>query len=128
LRVSNDHRLANEDREGLESCSREEGNDEAVEDWVGTVELTGTVTVPPLSVRIAQARVIRRDDLAVVVKVPQNQVVMVDTVAECLPGIHCARLVATLDVVKMSSNGTRVSETLVVKNSPLDDVVSPPLV
>jgi hypothetical protein len=56
-----------------------------VEDWVGTVELAGTVMVPPLSVRIARGRGIRCSGSAV--KVPRNQVVLVDRVsARCIYG------------------------------------------
>jgi hypothetical protein len=40
--------------------------DEPGEDWEGTVELAETVTIPPLSVRIARCRVIRRGDSMVV--------------------------------------------------------------
>jgi hypothetical protein len=38
---------------------------EPVREWEGTVELDETVTVPPLSVRIARCQVVRRGDLAV---------------------------------------------------------------
>jgi hypothetical protein len=113
-RFSKDHRLINEGQEGLEIR-------ESVKDWVGTVELAEAVTVPPLSVRIARCRVIRRDGS--MVKVPRNQVVLVETVAECLPGIYMARLVAILEM-DMSSSGARGSEPLVGK-SPLVVSVSP---
>jgi hypothetical protein len=95
-----------------------------VEDWVGTVELAGTVTVPPLSVRIARCRVVRRGHSADI-KVPRNQVVMADP--ECLPGIYMARLVATLEVCdKMSSSDARGLDPLVGK-SPLVVTVPPQL-
>jgi hypothetical protein len=64
-----------------------------VGDWEGTVELTETVTVPPLSVRIARCQVVGRNDL-VVAKIPQNQVVMVDP--EGLPGVYMVWAVAML--------------------------------
>ena len=93
--VSDDQRLANEGHRRLKVDGQQEEDGEIVDDWVGTVELAGTVTVPPLSARIARCRVVRRDDLTEV-KVPRNQVVMVDP--ECLPGIYVARIVATLEV------------------------------
>jgi hypothetical protein len=118
--VSKDQRLANEGQERLRFRSQEQASDGSVEEWLGTVDLAGTVTVPRLSVRIARYRVVRRDSSAVI-KVPRNQVVMVDP--ECLPGIYIARLVAVLEVCeKMSSSNTRGSDPLVGK-SPL--VVSP---
>ena len=52
------------------------------------------MTVPPLSLRIARRRVVRRKD-STDFKVPRNQVVMVDP--KCLPGIYMARIVATLE-------------------------------
>jgi hypothetical protein len=64
------------------------------EDWEGTVELAEAVTVPPLSVRIARCRVIRRGD-SEVVKVLRNQEVLVDP--EGLRGVYLAWLVATLE-------------------------------
>lgn len=54
--------------------------------WVGTVELAETVLVPPLSVRIARGRVIKRGD-PIEVKTPENLEILVDTVGESLPGI-----------------------------------------
>ena len=81
----------------------EEDDGEIVDDWVGTVELSGTVTVPPLSARIARCRVVRRDD-PTEVKVPRNQVVTVDP--ECLPVIYVARIVATLEVYDKQSSFT----------------------
>ena len=70
-------------------------------DWEGTVELTGTVTVPPLSARVARYRVIRRDD-PMLVKVPRNQEVLVDP--DGLPDVYMARVVATLQDNLSSSN------------------------
>jgi hypothetical protein len=103
--VSKHQRLANEGTERLGIHSQEERSDGAVEDWVGTVEVAGTVTVSPLSVRIARCRVVRRDDSADI-KVSRNKVVMVDP--ECLPGIYMAPLVATLQVCdKMRSSDAR---------------------
>jgi hypothetical protein len=69
--ASKHQRLANECTERLRIRSQEEGDDGAVEDWVGTVELAGTVTVSPLSVRIARCRVVRRGD-SVDVKSPSE--------------------------------------------------------
>jgi hypothetical protein len=68
-----------------------------VGDWEGTVELAETVTVPPLSVRIARGKVTRRDNSAVV-DVPRCQEVLVDAFHD-LPGVYLARLVATLENV-----------------------------
>ena len=56
------------------------------------------MTVPPLSVRLARCRVVRRDD-SMVFKAPRN--VFVDLVYN-LPGIYLARIVATLDVCDAS--------------------------
>jgi hypothetical protein len=82
------------------------------------------VTVPPLSVRIARCRVIRRDGSAVV-KVPRKQVVMVDP--GYLPGIYMARLVATLQMYdKMSSSDALGSEPLVGKSPSVVSVPPPP--
>jgi hypothetical protein len=120
--VSNRQRLANEDKERLEIHGREGESDEAVEEWVGTVELAETVTVPPLSVRIARCRIIRRDGLASV-KVPPDQIVLIDPY---LPGTYMARVVATLQVCNnMSSSDARDLPPFVVKNRPLELV--PPL-
>lgn len=85
LGASKDQRLANEGQERfwIHSSVEESGGSEG--GWVGTVELAETVTVPHLSVRIARCRVVRRDGSADI-KVPQNQVVMVDP--ECLPGTY----------------------------------------
>ena len=118
--VSDDQRLANEGHRRLKVSGQQEEDGEIVDDWVGTVELAGTVTVPPLSARIARCRVVRRDDLTEV-KVPRNQVVMVDP--ECLPGIYVARIVATLEVCDKSSFTDAPGWNLLVGKSPL--VVSP---
>ena len=48
---------------------QEEEGDESVGDWEGTVELAETVTLSPLSGRIARCRVVRRGD-SMGVKVP----------------------------------------------------------
>ena len=85
---SGDHRLTSEGHGRLKVSGHKDGG--IVDDWVDTAELAGT-DVPPLSARIARCRVVRRDDL-MEIKIPQNQVVMVDT--ECLPGIYVARVVA----------------------------------
>jgi hypothetical protein len=86
-------RLINAKLKGLPNSGREEEGHEPVKDWEGTVELAETVTVPPLSVRIARCRVVRRND-STVVKVPQD--VLVDHVGG-LPGIYLARVVATME-------------------------------
>jgi len=87
-------RLINAERKGTQSPDQEERDDESVEYWEGTVELAETVTVPPLSVRIARCRVVRRDGLDGC-KVPQKQVVYIDP--EGTPGVYMARIVATLN-------------------------------
>jgi len=99
--------------EGSSSLDPEEMEGEPVEDWEGTVELAETVTVPPLSMRIARCRVVRRD-VSTVVKVPRNQVVLVDP--EGLPGILMARV-----IVKMSSTNVGGSDPYMVNTvkSPL---------
>jgi hypothetical protein len=96
-----------------------------VDDWEGTVELAKTVTVPPLSVRIARCRIVRRN-VSTVVKVPRNQVVLVDP--EGLPGIIMAREVATLENGNQSSlNVDGLPPFVVTKMSILVDVMcSPP--
>jgi hypothetical protein len=60
--------------------------------WDGTVELAETVTVNQFSVGIARSRVVRRNDSAILCKVPRNQEVMVDPVSQGLPGIYGAEL------------------------------------
>jgi hypothetical protein len=100
--------------------------DEPGEDWEGTVELAETVTLPPLSVRIARCRVIRRGD-SMVVKVPRNKAVLLDL--EGLPGIYLARIVATLEGCsgRLSSMDASGSEPYVVteKSSLVETVFSP---
>jgi len=109
--------LASEDWKGTALPTHSEVGVESVEDWAGTVELAETVSLPPLSARIARCRVVRRDD-PTDVQVPRKQLVMVDP--EGLPGIYMARVVATLDNVKLSSVNTRGLGPLVGK-SPLVD-------
>jgi hypothetical protein len=105
-------------------CSdHEEARVEPVDDWEGTVELAETVMVPPLSVRIARCRVIRRDGPAVV-KVPRNEAVLIDP--EGLPGIYIARIVAKLDVSNMSSLDASGSDPPVVEKSLLMNINGPP--
>jgi hypothetical protein len=116
-------RLINAELGGPPNLGSEEENGEPV-DWEGTVELAETVTVPPLSVRIARCRVVRREN-STVIKVPRNQEVLVDP--EGLPGVYLARLVATLDV-NMSSSNVGGSPPFMVNNrkSPLvESVISP---
>jgi hypothetical protein len=93
--ISTNQRLANEGRERLVFHSQDKGSDECVEDWTGTVELAGTVMVPPHSVTIARCRVVRRGD-STDIKVLRKQVVTVDP--EGLPRIYMARIVATLEM------------------------------
>ena len=93
-------------------------------DWEGTVELAETVTVPPLSARIARCRVVRRDD-SMVVKVPRNQEILVDP--DDLPGVYMARVVATLQG-NLSSSNVSGSPPFVVnlrKSSLVESVFSP---
>jgi len=99
--VSKVRHLITAGSEGSSSLDPEETGGESVEDWEGTVELAETVTVPPLSVRIARCRVVRRD-VSTVVKVPWNQEVLVDP--EGLPGVYLVRIVATLEGNMSSSN------------------------
>jgi hypothetical protein len=114
--VSTVRRLANEGREEPSVSSQErEVDNESVEEWVDTVELAETVTVPPLAGRIARCRVVRRGDLTDM-KVPRKQVIMVEP--EGLPGVYMARIVATLEnYEKLSSTGARGSYPLVGKSS-----------
>ena len=112
-------RLINAEAEQTSRRGPEEGESRSVEDWEGTVELAETVTIPPLSVRIARCRVVRRDDKTNV-KVPRNQEVLVEP--EGLPGVYMARIVATLEHCgNMSSPDVGGSPPLVVniKKSPL---------
>jgi len=77
LEVSEVQRLITAGQMESLCLDQEEGGAEPVEDWEGTVELAETLTVPPLSVRIARCRVVRRND-SVVVKVPRNKAVLID--------------------------------------------------
>ena len=99
--VSTVRRLINDGPEGSSSPGAEETESEPVGDWEGTLELAEAVTVPPLSVRIAWCRVVRRN-ASTVVKVPRNQEVLVDS--EGLPGVLVAWRVATLDGIMSSMN------------------------
>jgi hypothetical protein len=90
------------------------------EDWEGAVEVAETVMAQPLSVRIARCLVVRRGHSAVV-KVPRNQVVLVDP--EGLPGVYMARIVATLKNCNIMSTSNARSSAPLVGKSPL--VVSP---
>ena len=67
--VSEVQRLINAGQTGS-LCPDQEKGDESVGDWEGTAEFAETVTLPPLSGRIARCRVIRRGD-SKVVKVPR---------------------------------------------------------
>ena len=113
--VSEVQRLINAGRtDSLSPDQEEEG--ESVGDWEGTVELAETVTVPPLSVRIARCRVVRCGD-SLVVKVPRNKAVFVDP--EGLPGIYMARVVATLEGCSTESSlDASGSEPYVVNEKP----------
>ena len=118
-------RLINAEHEETQSPDQEERDDESVEYWEGTVELAETVTVPPLSVRIARCRVIRRDGSADV-KVPQKQVVIVDP--EGTPGIYMARIIAALNGCSSvrSRNADGGEPYVVAEKSSLVESVSPP--
>jgi len=70
--------------EGSTSLDPEEIKRESVDNGEGIVELTDTVTVPPLSVRIDRCRVFRRN-VSTFVKFPRSQEVLVDP--EGLPGV-----------------------------------------
>ena len=112
-------RLINAGQTGSLCPDQEEEGDESVGDWEGTVELTETVALPPLSGRIA--RVVRRGD-PMVVKVPLcNKAVSLDP--EGLPGIYVVRVVAKLDVcdVRSSSNAKRLKPVSGQQKSPLVD-------
>jgi len=85
LEVSGTQRLITVGRTESLCFDREEGETGLVGDWEGTVELAETVTVPPLSARIARCRVIRRS-VSAVVKVPRNEAVLIEP--EGLPGIY----------------------------------------
>jgi hypothetical protein len=76
-RISSDPEVLHESaREPEKALDPTEGWEED-ESSIGTVELAGAVSVPPLSGRIARGRVVRRGDLTEF-KAPQNQVVKVD--------------------------------------------------
>jgi len=116
--------LINTERKGSVNQDSEEWKDEPDEDWEGTVELAGAVTVPPLSARIDRCRVVRRDDsmVNIVDKVPRQQVVLIEP--EGLPGILMARIVATLsncDASNASGLGPPVVEKspLVIESLPV---------
>ena len=101
--VSTVQRLATGGPEGISRLDQEEGepgkDSEPVGDWEGTVELAETVTVHPLSVRIARCRVVRRDD-SISDKAPRYVLIDGFALPPNLPGIYCARSVATLHVVE----------------------------
>ena len=102
--VSNVRRLINAEQTESLSPDQEEKEAGFVGGWEGTVELAETVTVSPLSVRIARCRVIRRDD-SMIEKVPRNQEVLVEPGG--LPGIYIARVVPTFQGNELfkSANG-----------------------
>jgi len=97
--VSTVQRLATDGPEGTSRLDQEEGepskDSEPVGDWEGTVELAETVTVPPLSVRIARCRVVRRGD-PISDKAPRYVLIDGFALPTNLSGIYCARSVATL--------------------------------
>jgi hypothetical protein len=94
--VSEVQRLINAGRTESLCLYQEEEGDEPVRNWEGIIELAETVTVLPLSGRIARCRVIGLVD-SMVDKVPLcNEAVSLDP--EGLPGIYVARIVATRDV------------------------------
>ena len=111
-------RLINAGSEESFSLVPEEIEHESVGDWEGTVELAETVTVPPLSVRIARRRVVRRD-ASTIVKVPRNQEVLVDP--EGLPGVLMARIIASLSNV----GGSPPFKINKIKSSLVQSVFSP---
>jgi len=99
--VSTIRRLINVGSKGSSNLDPEKVEGEPVRDCEGTVELAETVTIPPLSVRIARCRVVRRD-VSRVIKVPRNQEILVDP--EGLPGVLVTRVVATLQGTMSSTN------------------------
>ena len=109
-------RLARGDREGAALSCVGVGV-ESGEDWVRTVELAETVSLPPLSARIARCRVVRRDD-PTDVQAPRKQLVMVDP--EGLPGVYMARVFVTMNNDELSSTNTYGSSPSINK-SPLVD-------
>ena len=104
--VSTVQRLTTGGPEEISSLDQEESepvkDSEPVGDWEGTVELAETVTVPPLSVRIARCRVVRRDD-SIIDKAPRYVLIDGFALPPNLSGIYCARAVATLHVVNASA-------------------------
>ena len=80
------------------------------------------MTVPPLAVRIARCRVIRRDD-SMIEKVPRNQEVLVDPGG--LPGIYIARVVATLQGNELFKSANGCPYVVNKKSSLVELVVSP---
>jgi len=108
---------------GSLNLDQEEGDSKPVGDWEGTVELAESVTLPPLSVKIARCRVVCRADSAIV-KVPRNQEVLVDP--EGLPGVYLARVVATLDSNVSSMNAGGLYPYMVnLKSSLVQHMFSP---
>jgi len=116
--------LINTERAGSLNHNSEEWKDEPDEDWEGTVELVGAVTVPPLSARIARCRVVRRDDSMANVndKVPRQQVVLIEP--EGLPRILMARIVATLSNCD-ASNASGLGPPVVGKSPLVIERISP---
>ena len=123
--VSGVRRLINAEQTGPLSPDQEEKGVGLVEDWEGTVELAETVTVPPLSVRIARCCVIRRSDS--MVKVPRDQNVLVEPGG--LPGVYMARVVVKLQSNNNLPQGKSTSGYLSVcgqkKSSLVESVFSP---
>ena len=115
--------LINTEQTGPVNRDSEEWKNEPDENWEGTVELAGAVTVPPLSARIARCRVVRRNDLMVNVdKVPRQQVVLIEP--EGLPGIIMARIVATLSNCD-ASNASGLGPPVVGKSPLVIERISP---
>jgi hypothetical protein len=113
-RISSDPEVLQESARGLITHEPEEALDlrddsEENESCIGTAELAESVSVPPLSGRIARSRVVRRGD-STEFKAPRNQVVTVDPEIR-LPGIYIAQVVATLsnDVSNEISSGAHGS-------------------
>jgi hypothetical protein len=92
--VSKFQRLINAGQKIIPFLDQEEREVQSVGDLEGTVELGETVTVPQLSVKLTRYRVVIPNDSAVV-KVPRNQVVLVDP--EGLPDVYMARIVVKLE-------------------------------
>ena len=115
--VSETQHLITAVQTGPMSPDREERRAELVGNLQCTVELAEVVTLLPLSVRLAQCRVIRLGDSAVV-KVPRNEAVLIGPGG--MPGIYIARISATLYVydIKSSTNASGLDPPVVGK-SPL---------